>query len=107
MEEIKIINLKKEKPVFEYDIRVDRTSGSPLGNPFYMKDEIERDVVCDKYIMWFDGLVLKKCNRLLVDELQRILKIYKQYGKLRLFCWCAPKRCHAETIRDWFITGEK
>jgi len=34
------------------------------------------------------------------NELNRLYRLYKQYGCLKLYCWCAPKRCHAETIRD-------
>ena len=26
-----------------------------------------------------------------------------EFGKVRLFCWCAPKRCHGETIKKWLI----
>ncbi len=33
------------------------------------------------------------------DELVRLLSLYKVHGKLELFCWCTPKRCHAETIQ--------
>ena len=37
-------------------------------------------------------------------ELERLKKLHVEYGKLRLFCWCAPKRCHAETIKQ-FLEG--
>jgi hypothetical protein len=40
-----------------------------------------------------------KTDEVFVNELRRLYKIYQQYGKLELFCWCAPKRCHAETIK--------
>ena len=32
--------------------------------------------------------------------LKTLLDTYKQYGKLNLFCWCAPKRCHAKIIKE-------
>ena len=32
------------------------------------------------------------------DELVRLLSLYQVHGKLELFCWCTPKRCHAESI---------
>jgi hypothetical protein len=35
-----------------------------------------------------------------VNELKRLIDIYKKHGRLRLFCWCAPKKCHAETIKE-------
>ena len=35
------------------------------------------------------------------DYLDSLIATYKIYGKLRLFCWCAPKRCHGETIKRY------
>jgi hypothetical protein len=92
---IEICNLRKEKPTHPYDIRVDRQS--VLGNPFIMRKESERDKVCDEYEEYFYRR-LKDCA-----TMQRVIDRYKEYGKLRLFCWCAPKRCHAETIRDYIL----
>ena len=66
------------------DIKVDR--GTPWGNPFVMRGEHERDLVCDQfeqYALW----------RLTIDP--HWLQPLK--GK-NLGCWCAPKRCHAETL---------
>ena len=95
---IQICNLRKEKPVYEYDIKVDR-SNKILGNPYYMNTESERDLVCEKYKLWIYQKLLQK-DKAVIDELNRIIKIYKKHNKLRLFCWCAPKRCHAETIKE-------
>lgn len=92
---ITIKNLRYEKPTQPYQVRVDRTS--ILGNPYYMRDESHRDEVCDKYKLYFKEQL--KTNISFRKEVERLITIHKQYGKLELFCWCAPKRCHAETIR--------
>lgn len=92
---IEICNLRNQKLTQPYDVRVDRQS--VLGNPFHMKNESERDKVCDEYEEYFYKR-LKDCA-----TMQRIINYYKEHGKLRLFCWCAPKRCHAETIRDYIL----
>ena len=94
---INIINLKHSKPVKEYDAVVDRTS--KLGNPFYMKSEAERDNVCDKYIEYFYRNI--QASGSFKTEVNRLVDLYKKHGHLNLFCWCAPKRCHAETIRKY------
>ena len=101
---IDICNLKNNKCVNVFDIKVDRSS--ILGNPFYMKDESKRDEVCDKYKEYFYNKLIYKDDVLIL--LRNMINIYKEYGKLRLFCWCAPKRCHAEVIRDYIynILGE-
>ena len=92
-----IKNLRNEKPNNAYDFKVDRSS--VLGNPYYMFDECMRDDVCIKYEMYFYKKL--KTDAAFKAELVKILRAYKQYGKVNLFCWCYPKRCHAETIKKW------
>lgn len=73
--------------------------GSPLGNPFVMRDksQTERNRVCDAYEVWFKEQV-DKDNPLVMNELRRLYRI-AQKGDLVLGCFCAPKRCHGETIK--------
>lgn len=94
---ISIKNLRGGVKLTEaWQVRVDRSS--VLGNPFDMcHDERRRDEVCDKYVAYFEQQ--RKCNEAFVNELRRLYCIHRHYGKLELFCWCAPRRCHAETIK--------
>jgi hypothetical protein len=73
--------------------------GSPLGNPFAMKDmsQDERDRVCDAYITWFNSKVTGR-DPVVLDELSRIHLIANKHP-VTLGCFCAPKRCHGETIK--------
>ncbi len=102
---IEIINMRNQKPTMPYDVRIDRAS--PLGNPYAMATESRRDEVCDMYanlvykITKNPGILNKERIRRFKAALNDLLVIYKEHGKLRLFCWCAPKRCHAETIKEW------
>ena len=89
---IELCNLRKEKPCNPWDVKVDRSS--VLGNPFHSGS---RNYVCDQYEKAFEDRV--RLNLTKYAELQRLLIIHKQYGKLRLFCWCTPLRCHSETIK--------
>jgi hypothetical protein len=93
---IEICNLRKENPTRPYDVCVDRSS--PLGNPYSMANESQRNKVCDEYEKWFHR---ESFSMAFSNECQHLLSIYERYGKLRLFCWCAPKRCHSETIKRW------
>ena len=93
---ITIKNLHKEKPSKPYDIKVDRSS--ILGNPYYMEYEHQRKDVCNKYYSWFYN---KKHTENFYKELKRLKEIYLMFEKLNLFCWCAPKQCHAETIKEY------
>jgi hypothetical protein len=84
MSEPKVVSLKGIAP--GHYVRVDR--GTDWGNPFVMRSqtELERHRVCglyEQYAQW----------RMTVDpEWLDSLR-----GK-NLACWCAPKRCHADTL---------
>ncbi len=97
---IRIKNLRKEKPQNKWDVKICRTK-SPLGNPFILHnvdDDNERDTVCNLYEKWFYENLESVDNK---EELDRLVNIYKEYHQLNLFCWCTPKRCHAETIKKY------
>jgi len=99
MYKVNILNLRKVKPSKPQDFRCDR--GSPLGNPFPMKGEETRNEVCDLYDKYFYKHMLQ--SQIVLRYLNIILKVLKDAGEVNLFCWCAPKRCHAETIKKWLL----
>lgn len=88
--EPKVLNIRDFKPGKwpENTVRVDRRS--EWGNPFIMRNDSdkERDRVCDA----FEEMVAKWLLPETIAALKKDLK-----GK-NLACWCAPKRCHAETL---------
>ena len=75
---------------------------TPLGNPFNVSNESQRDWSCDQYKIWFDKRVAEK-NQPVMNMLDSLVRQYKQTGHLILICWCAPLRCHTETIRDYIL----
>lgn len=92
---IRIVNLKNYKPLpNEILIKVDRSS--PVGNPFYMKDESMRDEVCNKYDIYYNKQIGK--NTTFTSYIETIFTNYLN-SDIALGCWCYPKRCHAETIK--------
>ena len=94
---IKVKNLRNQKPKNPWDVRVDRQS--VLGNPFVMKNESERDLVCDQYEKYFREKL--QSDTAFRNEVDRLICIYKSHYRLNLFCWCSPERCHAETIKNF------
>ena len=108
---VQIINLRTKQP---YDFRCDRQS--PVGNPYFMHNEGERDLVCEKYFKLFDQIMhdgsladnakargMWATVKQFRDYIHRIEQHYAAHGTVALACWCSPKRCHCETIRDWLI----
>lgn len=70
---------------------------SPLGNPFPMRSEADRNLVVHQYHEWLRKQY-RSCGRVR-DELERLLVI-AQAGPLELVCWCAPLACHADVIAE-------
>ena len=95
MFDIYVVKYNLYKDVAEYCGR-----GSPLGNPFKMKSEEDRDIVCDKYEKYFQDRINKRDMRML-KELDRLEIVGKEKGILMLGCFCAPKRCHCDTIAKY------
>lgn len=95
---IHIINKKtfKREPNQIY-FSVDRSS--PLGNPFFMSSESQRDAVCDQYETYFYQMLAENVNKPFIEALYKIIKAHLSGADVYLACWCAPKRCHAETIK--------
>lgn len=74
--------------------------GTPLGNPFVMADESMRDIVCDKYEEWFTNKVMNPDNAVFHEFLDEIVQKAK-VEDVSLGCFCAPKRCHCDTIKHY------
>lgn len=87
---MKVLNLSNWTEVYKTDpdarvLRVDRLS-SNYGNPIVLEDEKDRDLACDMFLEYAIWRIKRQPHWL--DKLKG------QY----LACWCAPKRCHADTL---------
>ena len=98
-----ILNMRHDGPHQPWDFRIDRAT--PVGNPFTMHvdSEEERGIVCVKYEEWFMRQIGGEGNTEFFDYMAKMEEALKKYRILRLYCWCAPLRCHGETIRDWLL----
>lgn len=95
---IRIGNIKTFEDDGSVRFLVDRRS--PLGNPFVMRNEDQRDKVCNSYEGWFDKRLNDNKRDGFKGELARLHSISKTQD-ITLLCWCHPKRCHAETIKRY------
>jgi uncharacterized secreted protein with C-terminal beta-propeller domain len=62
---------------------------SKWGNPFAMVSESCRDAVCDRYDRY---LATRLINGAITEQ------DFREFDGKNLLCWCAPKRCHGDTI---------
>lgn len=96
---IKVVNQYKTG-VGEYIGR-----GNPLGNPFtHQQGTLAKTIVATReeavtrYRTWLIEQIQEN-NPAVVRELLRLLEIAK-HGDLYLRCFCAPKACHGDVIKE-------
>lgn len=102
---IKVVNKKYHTPT-EYDYYIARPS--PVGNPFTHKKSKYKDVIVvetrddaiDMYKEWLE-FKIKDGDQDVINELDKLMKFYIDKGKINLVCWCKPKRCHGDIIKDF------
>jgi hypothetical protein len=72
---------------------------TPLGNPFRLEKEDQREEVVARYATWLEE-ELRQGNREVAQALEELYRRLKRQGALTLLCFCAPRRCHAEVIAE-------
>ena len=86
--------------------------GSPLGNKWTHLDSKYPDVIkvatreeaVAEYRKWLNQEI-EKCTPAVCDELNRLVDIAHQTGKLVLQCFCKPHACHGDVIREVILTA--
>ena len=126
MTKIEVVSMRNMLPAPGWvDVRCDRSS--VLGNPFQLRSEEERDMVCQQYKLWLwanikqeadavvhlgrwkrEGLAIASSfkhptSRQVTRELDLMVTFCRLGKNIRLLCWCAPKRCHADGIKDCLL----
>jgi Domain of unknown function (DUF4326) len=90
---IRVLNKKQVGDRGEYVGRP-----SPLGNPFKLEGEADREAVSERFEVWLRQQIEIK-DRHVCSELNRLYRLARDRSELDLVCWCAPRRCHADVIR--------
>lgn len=71
----------------------------PLGNPFFLKEGFREDVI-SRHRSWLREKYYVEKDRNIVENIDRIAALVLDGREVDLVCYCRPKRCHAENIRD-------
>lgn len=95
-------NLKRDVPAEDciWQVRIDR-GYSVLANPYRMKNssDKERQFAVAHYRRWFNQNCEKR--EAVLTELYRLHEIHQRFGILELYCWCYPKMCHGNIIKNF------
>lgn len=79
------------KPQFGEDFSI-------LGNPYPLKNN-NRDEVCDQYHAYFHKALCEDAR--FRQAVNTLADQYQQGQDIILGCFCAPKRCHCDTIKAY------
>ena len=93
-----MINVIAKYDRTKYPSRTYIGRGSPLGNPFPMANESERDDVIAKYSDWLQAAIARREPKV-VNELNAIWREAKAGKPVHLECFCAPRKCHGDVIK--------
>jgi hypothetical protein len=72
---------------------------TPLGNPFRLEREDQREEVVARYANWLKEQIRRK-DPAVTKALEELYRTLKRQGGITLICFCAPRRCHAEVIGE-------
>ena len=85
-------------------------SSSPVGNPFEIGIDGDRDEVCKRFeeLVWIDWEVNCEAPTAVMAWMQQRINEHRKGIDLELCCRCRPKAradvsCHGETLRDWIL----
>lgn len=107
--EINVVNIRKHKKT-PHDWYCGRGKGSFLGNPFtHIRDKKTlacyivntREEAIEKHKEEF--LVQVEINKDVKEEINKMLFHLKGHGILNLLCFCSPKSCHCDNIKEYLL----
>jgi hypothetical protein len=71
---------------------------SVLGHPYVVGRHGTQAHVVARYRLWLRQQWRR--GGAVRQELERLAAKYRRDGQLILLCWCAPRPCHADVIRE-------
>jgi hypothetical protein len=75
---------------------------SPLGNPYVLYTDGDRDHVIELYREWLHTSYFN--NPIVRSEIDRLVTLCKDGANIELQCYCAPKKCHGDVIKEFVET---
>jgi len=97
---IRIKNLNSEHPKEKYDFRIIK-GWSELYNKYAKDKKPETAKQVKKFKTYFNNK-LKTKDEFILAELYILIKAYKKYGKLNLYCYC-DNECHGNVIKEYIV----
>lgn len=102
---VKVVNRHAHAAVAEGAVRVYIGRGSPLGNPFKVKPygPFERGETIEHYRAHLRERLAE--GGAVAQELRRLRGILNAGSALELECFCKPRACHGDVVREALVEG--
>ncbi len=108
---LKVVNKYKHEPTSD-DVYIGR--GSLFGSPYsHLPSEKENVTLCDTreeaidaYKKYFHDII-DSCgckHKQFKGQLREMIVKLKLGGEINLICFCKPKACHGDVIKDYILT---
>ena len=99
---IRVVNLRSyARGAAEDGVYVGRGRGSVLGNPFSVAEHGRQECLA-RYRAHLDERLADPGSPE-AREIDRLVALHLAGRDLALICWCAPRPCHGEIIRDFVL----
>ena len=96
-----VVNKRKNQGSNRHPNTVYCGRGSALGNPWLIKGSDTRDVVCDRYDRALtEAVVADDLNDEAKAQILEIARLAQTPEGVVLECYCAPLRCHCDSIKN-------
>ena len=79
-------------------VRIDRNT--PLGNSIAVQGDVTRKEAIAAYKGYFDHNMKRKSSKV-YQKIQNIKEILDSGFDVELTCWCSPKDCHGDVIKEY------
>lgn len=73
--------------------------GTPLGNPYHIGKDGNRDEVIEKYRQYLNKKIYDK-DPAILKSLQEIKQYERDFYVVTLLCHCKPLACHGDIIKE-------
>jgi hypothetical protein len=105
-----LIVVNEKSPVMPWATRVLIDRSTPLGNPFPMRSESDRELVIAQYRVWLWNQLKDPSS----PAARAFVELARRWAEsdcdLELACHCKPLACHGDVLKSalvWYVNSHK